>query len=106
MYKIRLLSLFFVNTILLEDEKHLITLCIFFSDAFNKKRTLMKQQSKRYCHNRKTTLKADSIVNGAIEAHGKLYDNADYSFVFRGTKYRFQNNEATTYSSEIQKEIR
>jgi hypothetical protein len=33
---------------------------------------------------------------GAIEAHGgKLYDNADYSFVFRGTKYRFQNNEAT-----------
>jgi hypothetical protein len=26
--------------------------------------------------------------------------------VFRGTKYRFQNNEATTYSSEIQKEIR
>jgi hypothetical protein len=64
----------------------------------------MKQQSKRYCHNRKTTLKADSIVNGAIEAHGgKLYDNADYSFVFRGTKYRFQNNEATyAYSSEIQ----
>jgi hypothetical protein len=49
--------------------------------------------------------KADSIVNGAIEAHGgKLYDNADYSFVFRGTKYRFQNNEATyAYSSEIQK---
>jgi hypothetical protein len=38
---------------------------------------------------------------------GKLYDNADYSFVFRGTKYRFQNNEATyAYSSEIQKEIR
>jgi hypothetical protein len=27
--------------------------------------------------------------------------------VFRGTKYRFQNNEATyAYSSEIQKEIR
>jgi hypothetical protein len=33
----------------------------------------MKQQSKRYCHNRKTTLKADSIVNGAIEAHGGNY---------------------------------
>jgi hypothetical protein len=55
----------------------------------------MKQQSKRYCHNKQLS-KADSIVNGAIEAHGgKLYDNADYSFVFRGTKYRFQNNEAT-----------
>jgi hypothetical protein len=63
----------------------------------------MKQQSKRYCHNRKKLSKADSIVNGAIEG-GKLYDNADYSFVFRGTKYRFQNNEATyAYSSEIQK---
>jgi hypothetical protein len=32
----------------------------------------MKQQSKRYCHN-KTTPKADSIVNGAIEAHGGNY---------------------------------
>jgi hypothetical protein len=63
----------------------------------------MKQQSKNT--NRKKQLsKADSIVNGAIEAHGgKLYDNADY-LVFRGTKYRFQNNEATyAYSSEIQK---
>jgi hypothetical protein len=33
----------------------------------------MKQQSKRYCHNRKQLSKADSIVNGAIEAHGGNY---------------------------------
>jgi hypothetical protein len=53
----------------------------------------------------KPLTKADSIVNQAIEAHGgKLYSTADYSFVFRGKKYRFQNNGATyTYSSEIQK---
>lgn len=53
----------------------------------------------------KPLTKADSIVNRAIEAHGgKLYDNADYSFVFRGKKYRFKNNEATyTYYSEVQK---
>ncbi|MBX9888575.1 MAG: hypothetical protein K2Y30_11650 [Flavobacteriaceae bacterium] len=48
--------------------------------------------------------KADSIVNAAIEAHGgKRYDTADYSFEFRGKKYRFQNNgNIYTYTSEIQ----
>ena len=53
----------------------------------------------------KPLTKADSIVNKAIEAHGgKLYDNADYSFEFRGKKFRFQNNgSAYTYSTEIQK---
>jgi hypothetical protein len=35
------------------------------------------------------------------------YMTMPITFVFRGTKYRFQNNEATyAYSSEIQKEIR
>lgn len=49
--------------------------------------------------------KADSIVNETIEAHGgKLYDTADYSFIFRGKKYRIQNSGSDySYSSEIQK---
>ncbi|WP_449403941.1 DUF6503 family protein [Flavobacterium frigoris] len=40
-----------------------------------------------------------------MEAHGgKLYNDADYSFEFRGKKYRFQNDGgAYTYSTEIQK---
>ena len=49
--------------------------------------------------------KADSLVNEAIIAHGgDLYNKADYSFVFRGTKYRFKNDgNSFTYSSEVQK---
>jgi hypothetical protein len=42
----------------------------------------MTPQSKRHCYR---ATKADSIVNLAIEAHGgKLYNDADYSFEFRG----------------------
>jgi hypothetical protein len=50
-------------------------------------------------------LKADSIITQALEAHGgKRYDTADYSFEFRGKKFRFQNNGTDySYSSEIQK---
>lgn len=46
--------------------------------------------------------KGDLIIAEAIKAHGgKLYDKADYSFVFRGRKYRFKNNEAAfEYSVE------
>jgi hypothetical protein len=49
--------------------------------------------------------KADSLINEVIEAHGgDLYTKADYSFVFRGKKYRFKNNENSfEYSSEEQK---
>jgi hypothetical protein len=53
----------------------------------------MKQQSKTILPQQKNN-SPDSIVNGAIEAHGgKLYDNADYplclevrNIVFRITK--------------------
>lgn len=49
--------------------------------------------------------KADSLVNKTIEAHGgDLYNRADYSFVFRGKKYRFENDGSSfEYSSEEQK---
>jgi hypothetical protein len=89
-------------------KKHLVTLCILATLLLscNKKRDTNEAGIKNdTTATGKQLSKADSIVDRAIEAHGgKLYDNADYSFVFRGTKYRFQNNETTyAYSSEIQK---
>jgi hypothetical protein len=89
-------------------KKHLVTLCILATLLLscNKKRDTNQAGIKNdTTATGKQLSKADSIVDRAIEAHGgKLYDNADYSFVFRGTKYRFQNNETTyAYSSEIQK---
>ncbi|AWG20722.1 hypothetical protein FFWV33_03785 [Flavobacterium faecale] len=49
--------------------------------------------------------KADSIVNTAIEAHGgKLFETADFSFDFRGKKYRFKNDGSNyEYSAQGQK---
>ena len=43
--------------------------------------------------------KADNIINEAILSHGgKLYDHADYTFIFREKEYRFTNQgEAYTY---------
>jgi hypothetical protein len=89
-------------------KKHLVTLCILATLLLscNKKRDTNEAGIKNdTTATGKQLSKADSIVDRAIEAHGgKLYDNADYSFVFRGTKYHFQNNETTyAYSSEIQK---
>lgn len=89
-------------------KKHLVTLCILATLLLscNKKRDTNQAGIKNdTTATGKQLSKADSIVDRTIEAHGgKLYDNADYSFVFRGTKYRFQNNETTyAYSSEIQK---
>jgi hypothetical protein len=89
-------------------KKHLVTLCILATLLLscNKKRDTNEAGIKNdTTATGKQLSKADSIVDRTIEAHGgKLYDNADYSFVFRGTKYRFQNNETTyAYSSEIQK---
>ena len=46
--------------------------------------------------------KGDSIINKAIEAHGgKLYDKANYSFIFRKKKYTFKN-EDTGYSYSVE----
>ena len=52
-----------------------------------------------------TLSKADSIINDAILAHGgEKYNVADYSFVFRNKKFRFQNNNNSyTYIAEFQK---
>jgi hypothetical protein len=87
-------------------KKNLILLCFtaaLLLSCNNKKES--KEPSNDTITTEKPLSKADSIVNEAIEAHGgELYDNADYSFEFRGKKYRFQNNGiAYTYSSEIQK---
>ncbi len=51
--------------------------------------------------------KADKIILAAIEAHGgALYDQADYSFIFRKKEYRFINNgDQYTYSVKQNKEI-
>lgn len=53
----------------------------------------------------KPLTKADSIISKAIESHGgDLYKTADYTFEFRGKKYRFHNKGTDyTYSTEIQK---
>lgn len=87
-------------------KKYLILLCFtatLLLSCNNKKES--KDATNDTVLIEKPLTKADSIVNQTIEAHGgKLYDNADYSFVFRGKKYSFQNNgSAYTYSSEIQK---
>lgn len=45
--------------------------------------------------------KAEIIINSAITAHGgALYDEANYSFVFREREYSFKNNE-TDYSYTV-----
>ncbi len=46
--------------------------------------------------------KSDSIINGAIKAHGgDLYDKASYKFIFRKRQYSFTNNGASyKYSIE------
>jgi hypothetical protein len=89
-------------------KKHLSTICILATLLFscNTKKNNDEDAIKNdTITTEKQLSKADSIVNTAIKAHGgKLYSTADYSFVFRDKKYRFQNNESTyTYSSEIQK---
>jgi hypothetical protein len=89
-------------------KKNLILLCVLTVLLFscNKKKDINEATGNNdTLATEKKFSKADSIINKAIEAHGgKLYDNADYSFIFRGKKYRFENNGATyTYSSEIQK---
>lgn len=46
------------------------------------------------------TTKANDIISATIKAHGgTLYDQADYSFIFREKEYRFTNNgDEYTYS--------
>jgi hypothetical protein len=42
----------------------------------------------------KTLDKASQVLQETIKAHGgKLYDQANYSFIFRGKTYRFKNDE-------------
>ncbi|SEA17132.1 hypothetical protein SAMN05443667_102200 [Flavobacterium gillisiae] len=89
-------------------KKNLILLCVtaaLLLSCNNKKNNTAATDKNDTIAIEKPLTKADSIVNRAIEAHGgKLYNDADYSFEFRGKKYRFQNGEAAyTYSSEIQK---
>jgi hypothetical protein len=89
-------------------KKHLITLCVLAAlllSCNNKNGDKKVATENDSIATEKQLSKADSIVNRAIEAHGgKLYDNADCSFVFRGTKYRFKNDgNSFTYSSEVQK---
>ena len=89
-------------------KKNLILLCVTAALVFScntKKDNNDAAVKNDTVATEKPLTKADSIVNRAIEAHGgKLYNDADYSFEFRGKKYRFKNNEATyTYYSEVQK---
>ena len=89
-------------------KKHLIMLCVLAAlllSCNNKngdKKVAIENDS---IATEKQLSKADSLVNEAIIAHGgDLYNKADYSFVFRGTKYRFKNDgNSFTYSSEVQK---
>jgi hypothetical protein len=89
-------------------KKYMSTLCILtlLFSCNTKKEKCEATVKKDSISNEKQLSKADSIINVAIEAHGgKLYTTADYSFVFRATKYRFQNSKTTySYSSKIQKE--
>lgn len=89
-------------------KKNLILLCVTAALVFScntKKDNNDAAVKNDTVTTEKPLTKADSIVNRAIEAHGgKLYNDADYSFEFRGKKYRFKNNEAAyTYYSEVQK---
>jgi hypothetical protein len=89
-------------------KKNLIMLCVIATLLLscNKKKDSDEATEKNDpIRIEKQLSKADSIVNRAIEAHGgTLYDTADYSFVFRGNKYRFINNgDHFEYSSEVQK---
>lgn len=50
--------------------------------------------------------KSDSIINGAIKAHGgDLYDKASYKFVFRNKQYSFTNN-GTSYRYSIERTVK
>ncbi|QHI37246.1 hypothetical protein IMCC3317_26240 [Kordia antarctica] len=50
----------------------------------------------------KTVDKATQIIQETIKAHGgNLYDQANYSFVFRGKKYRFRN-DGNSYTYEVE----
>ena len=89
-------------------KKHLITLCILAmlllscNNKNGEKKVAIENDSTA---TEKQLSKADSLVNEAIVAHGgDLYNKADYSFVFRGKKYRFKNDGSSyEYSSEVQK---
>lgn len=88
-------------------KKNLILLCVtaaLLLSCKNKKENTNETDKNNTVATEKPLTKADSIVNRAIEVHGgQLYDNADYSFVFREKKYRFKNNGANyAYSSAIQ----
>ncbi|NDP22978.1 MAG: hypothetical protein GZ091_18145 [Paludibacter sp.] len=89
-------------------KKNLILICVtaaLLLSCNNKKNNTEAIDKNDTITTEKPISKADSIVNRAIEAHGgKLYNDADYSFEFRGKKYRFKNNGAAyTYYSEVQK---
>jgi hypothetical protein len=89
-------------------KKHLITLCILATlllSCNNKNGDKEVAIENDSIATEKQLSKADSIVNEAIVAHGgDLYNKADYSFVFRGAKYRFKNDgNSFEYSSEVQK---
>ncbi|WP_420571485.1 DUF6503 family protein [Kordia sp.] len=50
----------------------------------------------------KTVDKATQILQETIKAHGgKLYDQANYEFVFRGKTFRFKN-DGTNYTYELE----
>ncbi|UQD55654.1 DUF6503 family protein [Flavobacterium sp. K5-23] len=89
-------------------KKSILSFCVLAAVVFscNKKKDSQEETIKSDTITaEKQFSKADSLVNKAIVAHGgDLYNNADYSFVFRGKKYRFQNNgQNFEYSSEVQK---
>ncbi|TDE04428.1 DUF6503 family protein [Flavobacterium sandaracinum] len=89
-------------------KKNLLTLCVLaaLSLCCNKKKDSNEAAvNKDTLASEKQFSKADSIITRAIKAHGgNLYNSADYSFLFREKKYRFQNNGANfQYTSEIQK---
>jgi hypothetical protein len=89
-------------------KKTIITLCVLAALVIScntKKDNNEAAEKKDTIAIEKQFSKADSLVNEAIEAHGgNLYNTADYSFFFRGKKYRFKHDgNSFEYSSEVQK---
>lgn len=89
-------------------KKYLVIICVvgaLMVSCNKKKDNNQTADGSEKVDTEKQLTKADSIIMLAIEAHGgQLYDQADYSFVFRGKKIRFQNDGSSySYSSVSQK---